>query len=218
MHYIFDEKTSTPLCEIMGGHRSDKGSKNIECSWHNYTTLYYSIFKDLREKQLRVFELGLGTNNINIPSNMGADGRPGASLYGWADFFPNSRIYGADIDRDILFHTDKIKTYYCDQTNPVIIKELWDEPELQEGFDIIIEDGLHTFNANVCFFENSIHKLKPKGYYIIEDILGSQEYLFESKIKEWEDRYKDCLFTLVKIPSACNRIDNAVLVVARTVL
>ena len=199
----------------MGGHRSDKGSKNIECSWHNYTTFYYSIFKDLREKQLRVFELGLGTNNINIPSNMGADGRPGASLYGWADFFPNSRIYGADIDKDILFLTDRITTFYCDQTNPQIIKGMWDDPELQEGFDIIIEDGLHTFNANVCFFENSIHKLRSGGYYIIEDILGTQEHLFESKIKEWEDRYKDCLFTFVKIPSSCNNIDNALLVVAK---
>ena len=195
MTYIFDEKKSTPLCEIMGGHRSDKGSKNIECSWHNYTTLYYSIFKDLREKQLRVFELGLGTNNINIPSNMGVNGIPGASLYGWADFFPNSRIYGADIDKDIR-----------------------DEPELQENFDIIVEDGLHTFDANVCFFENSIHKLKPNGYYIIEDILCSQEYLFENKIKEWEVKHKDCLFTFVKIPSVCNGIDNAVLVVARTVV
>lgn len=199
----------------MGGHRSDKGSKNIECSWHNYTTFYYSIFKDLREKQLRVFELGLGTNNINIPSNMGTDGRPGASLYGWADFFPNSRIYGADIDKDILFRTDRITTFYCDQTNPKIIKGMWDDPELQEDFDIIIEDGLHTFNANVCFFENSIHKLRSGGYYIIEDILGTQEHLFESKIKEWEDRYKDCLFTFVKIPSSCNNIDNALLVVAK---
>ena len=37
-------------------------------------------------------------------------------------------------------------------------------------FDIIIEDGLHTFEANKCFFENSIHKVKRGGIYIIEDI------------------------------------------------
>lgn len=46
-------------------NRSDKGSS------HNYTTLYYSIFKDICKKKLRIFELGLGTNNITIPSNMG---------------------------------------------------------------------------------------------------------------------------------------------------
>ena len=216
INYSFDTTKSTPLCEIMGRQRSDKGSINIESSWHNYTTFYYSIFKNLREKQLRVFELGLGTNNINIPSNMGSHGRPGASLYGWYEFFKNSYIFGADIDPDILFNTDKIKTFYCDQTKPEIIKKMWDDPSLQDNFDIIIEDGLHTFSANVCFFENSIHKLKSNGYFIIEDILVREEYLFENKIKEWEIKYKDCLFTLLKIPSTCNNFDNNLLVVFKS--
>ena len=197
----------------MGKRGSDKGSINITSSWHNYTTFYYSIFKDLRDKKLRIFELGLGTNNITIPSNMGSIGRPGASLYGWQEFFYNSEIFGADIDTDILFNTDKIKTFYCDQTNPSIIQNMWNESNLEENFDIIIEDGLHTFNANVCFFENSIHKLKLNGYFIIEDILNNEEHLFINKIKEWELQYKNCLFILLKIPSIINHCDNTLLVV-----
>jgi len=215
MTYIFDEKKPTPLCEIMGRNRSDKGSINIENSWHNYTTFYYSIFKDLSIINLRIFELGLGTNNINLPSNMGSDGRPGASLYGWAEFFTNSYIFGADIDNDILFNTNRIKTFYCDQTNKEIIKKMWENSELEENFDIIIEDGLHTFNANICFFENSIHKLKPNGYYIIEDICNKDCILYLNKIKEWETIYTDCMFTLIQIPSSRNDIDNALLVVKR---
>ena len=218
MNYLFDTKISTPLCEIMGRHKSDKGSINIESSWHNYTTFYYSIFKGLREKQLRVFELGLGTNNVNLPSNMGPNGIPGASHFGWSEFFPNSHIFGADIDTDILFNTDKIKTFYCDQRNPEIIKKMWNEPALQDNFDIIVEDGLHTFNANVCFFENSIHKLKQNGYFIIEDILNKEEYLFNNKIKEWERQYKDCVFTLLKIPSSFNNCDNTLLVVVKSAI
>ena len=77
-----------------------------------------------------------------------------------------------------------------------------------KGFDIVIEDGLHTFNANVCFFENSIHKLKHDGFFIIEDIRISEISLFVNKIKDWEAQHKDCLFTLLKIPSICNNIDN----------
>jgi hypothetical protein len=216
MNYLFDEKQSTPLCEIMGRNKSDKGDININNSWHNYTTFYYSIFKELRNKQLRVFELGLGTNNVNIPSNMGVDGRPGASLFGWSEFFPNSYIFGADIDTGILFNTDKIKTFYCDQTNPEIIKKMWNEHDLQDNFDIIVEDGLHTFSANVCFFENSIHKLNINGYFIIEDICNSEEHLFLNKIKDWEVQYKDCLFKLLKIPSSSNHYDNTLLVVVKT--
>lgn len=67
--------------------------------------------------------------------------------------FSNSEIFGADIDTDMLFNTDRIKTFYCDQTNPHIIKYMWNEPALEENFDIIIEDGLHTFSANVCFLK-----------------------------------------------------------------
>jgi hypothetical protein len=218
MIFSFNEKQNTPLCEIMGKNKSDKGHINIMTSWHNYTTFYYSIFKDMRENKLRVFELGLGTNDINILSNMGVNGRPGASLYGWSEFFPNSQIFGADIDKKILFNTDRIKTFYCDQTNIQIIKKLWDEPELQENFDIIIEDGLHTYSANVCFFENSIHKLKQNGYYIIEDIAHKEEYLFINKIKEWEEKYTDCTFTLLKIPSTVNNCDNTLLIVYKNIL
>jgi hypothetical protein len=213
MNFSFDEKKATPLCEIMGRNKSDKGHADIMNSYHNYTTFYYSIFKELRHKKLRIFELGLGTNNPNVPSNMGIYGRPGASLYGWKEFFYNSEIFGADIDSDVLFNCDKIKTFYCDQTNPHIIKEMWNEDALKENFDIIIEDGLHTFHANVCFFENSIHKLNPNGYYIIEDILKNEEQMFIDKIKEWKLQHKNCLFTLLKIPSQKNIYDNTLLVV-----
>ena len=170
------------------------------------------MFESIRYKPLRIFEfssraevadrsswsnsaevyrstMGLGSNNENISSNMGQYGRPGASLYGWQEFFINSQIFGADIDGDILFNSDRITTYYCDQTNPHIIKYMWKEPELQENFDIIIEDGLHTFDANIVFFENSIHKLKPNGIYIIEDIATSELELWPNKIKEWENKY-----------------------------
>ena len=208
---MFDEKTPTILCEIMGRHRSDKGHTNITESWHNYTTFYYSLFKD--RKPLRLFELGLGTNNPNIPSNMRHDGVPGASLYGWKEFFPSAQIFGADIDKDILFQEDRIQTFYCDQTNPDTIKEMWEKPSLQEPFDIIIEDGLHTFAANVCFFENSIHKLNSNGYYIIEDVLKEEEPFFHEKIKEWQLTYPDCVFTMMTIPSTKNQFDNALVVI-----
>lgn len=203
---------STDLCKIMGANKSDKGHEDIFKSWHNYTIYYYMLFKGRREQSLRVFELGLGTNNVNMPSNMGADGRPGASLYGWSEFFTNAEIYGADIDRAILFDTDKIKTFYCDQTNPTDIRNLWDNASLKEQFDIIVEDGLHKYEANVIFFENSIHKLKTNGYYIIEDIQVTEIPLFAKKVDEWKIRYPHLTFTMVNLVFH-NTFDNNLLVV-----
>lgn len=211
----FSSLVSTPLCEIMGRNKSDKGDVNILSSWHNYTTYYYFIFQELKEKPLRVFELGIGSNNVNIPSNMGANGRPGASLYGWAEFFPNAKVFGADIDKNILFETDQIKTFYCDQTKPESIRALWNEPALQEDFDILIEDGLHTFQANCCFLENSIHKLKSRGYFIIEDIMNAEYHLFQNKLGEWKARYPGYTFELLQIPSMVNTYDNNLLVIQK---
>jgi hypothetical protein len=214
---MFDENKRTILCEIMGRHRSDKGHVNITTSWHNYTILYYDLFKALRNKNLRIFELGLGTNNVNIPSNMGPNGRPGASLYGWNEFFPNSYIFGADIDTEILFEADRISTFYCDQTNPTSIIKLWDQPQLQNNLDIIIDDGLHTFSANVCFLENSIHKLNPGGYYIIEDIVDTEYNLFAEKIIVWKRIYTNHSFDLRKLPSERNKVDNTLLIIYRQI-
>lgn len=212
MYKYFNEKVSTPLCEIMERNKSDKGSTNYETCWHNYTTFYYNIFKDWQEKPIRLFELGIGTLNPNIKSSVFPDGKPGASLYGWCEFFKNGQIFGADIDNDCLFQTDKIKTFYVDQTNTSIINYMWNNKELEEQFDIIIDDGLHEFSANVCFFENSIQKLRKGGYYIIQSILKDEIKLFEYKILEWRKKYTHLKFLILKINSIRNIYDNNILI------
>lgn len=140
----------TSLCNIMTKYGSDKGS------YHNYTTIYYDFFANISHLSLNIFEMGLGTNYTDVPSSMGPGGKPGASLYGWEEFFPNSNIYGADIDRRIIFNKNRIKTYFCDQTNIQSINDLWNNNDLINlEFDLILDDGLHEFNANLTFFENS---------------------------------------------------------------
>ncbi len=200
----------TPLCEIMVKNGSDKGGKNRP--WHNYTTFYYSLFNHDKERYLRVFELGLGTNNTSIPSNMGVNGIPGASLRGWVDFFPNALVYGADIDKDILFNTERIKTFYCDQTDTNSISELWSQKELLTNFDLILEDGLHTFEANVCFFENSIHKLNDNGFFIIEDINTSNVERMREKCREWTSKF-NVDAKVYMIEHTYNNCDNNIVVI-----
>jgi len=142
---------------------SDKG-------WNNYTPLYSALFRERCDQPLRIFELGLGSNNLDVSSNMGVFGVPGASLRGWRQLFPHALVYGADIDRRILFEEDRIETFYCDQLDRSSIRKLWSNPGLRSGADIIIEDGLHTFEANTSFLEESLSHLRPGGIYMTEDI------------------------------------------------
>jgi hypothetical protein len=193
----------------MDTYGSDKGPRKGDSTHHTYTEVYHSLFKDLTDQSLTVFEMGLGTNNTNFASNMGVNGRPGASLMAWRDYFPNSSIYGADIDKGVLFNEDRIHTTYCDQTNPSVVRSMW---ESLPDMDIMIDDGLHVFEANVTLFENSIQKLKPSGIYVVEDINHSEIPRFERKIEEWRRTYPNRIFSL-RVLSGGNPIDNNILVV-----
>ncbi len=155
----------TRVCRVMTRHGSDKGRE------HNYSTVYSTLFKERWGQPLTILELGLGSNNPDTPSNMGIFGMPGASHRGWRELFPNALVYGADVDRRILFQEDRIKTFYCDQSDRSSIQELWSHPDLRGGADIIIEDGLHTLEANISFLEGSLNHLRPGGIYITEDIM-----------------------------------------------
>ena len=186
----------TYLCNSFTSHGSDKG-----CA-HNYSTFYDFIFSDIKGQNLNVFELGLGTNNLDIPSNMGESVTPGASLRAWRDYFENSMIYGADIDKDILFEEERIKTFYIDQTSKQVIDDSWDNPELKNvEFDIIIDDALHEYDANTNFFECSIQKLKSGGIYIIEDIMDDFVDEYEKWLRELIDLGKYHYVEMISIPS-----------------
>ena len=167
------------LCEIMNKFHSDK------CSHHNYTIFYEYILKDFHDKDIKLLEIGLGTNNVNIESNMGPNGSPGASQRGWKTFFPKAMVYGADVDRNILFEEDRIKTFYVDITDNSTIDEMFTEIGVDE-FDIIIEDSLHFFDAQVNFFSKAFPKLKTGGIYITEDIFQNVCHGFMSIFQQYQ--------------------------------
>lgn len=198
----------TEMCFVMTKFGSDKGKSK-------YTPLYSALFMKYRDKPLRIFELGLGSDNPDVLSNMGMFGAPGASLRGWRQLFPHAHVYGADIDRGVLFEEDHIKTFYCDQLDRTSILKLWLHPDLQNGVDFIIEDGLHTFEANVSFLEGSLDHLCPGGIYICEDIEWECFGKWYNRIeKVYSEQYPTYEFVFVVLD---NRGYNNLLVVRRVV-
>jgi hypothetical protein len=204
----YREKDSVKLDFLMNNMGSDKGPV-----WHNYSQFYSALFEPIRTQPLALFELGVGTNNVDISSNMGGHGRPGASLYAWSEFFTDASIYAADIDRDCLFEhaKRKIQCYYCDQTDSKAIRDLWLEEDLSGvTFDILIEDGLHEPFANKIFFEESHQQVKVGGVYIIEDINNKYEDYFKGLLEEWKQTYPNYTFFLFEIDvgTAIKPLDN----------
>ena len=168
------------LCDKYGSDKGELQPSGQPYPWpsHNYTDYYSRLFGHCRTAIKTVFECGLGTNNPQLASSMGINGRPGASLRVWRDYFPNAMIYGADIDRAILFEEDRIKTFFVDQCDPDAIRNLWSQVG-PVSFDVMVDDGLHAFHAGSTLFTHSIDQLAEHGIYIIEDVSNSDLFLYK---------------------------------------
>lgn len=183
MSIRYNKNKNNILSQMSEKYGSDKGSiddsstYNSLWSYHTYTDFYSMIFGHYRDSVKNIFECGIGTNNENFKSNMTKNGTPGASLRMWEEYFQNANIFGADIDGGILFQEGRIKTYQMDQTVPESIKTVLDD--IGFDFDIFIDDGLHEYDANIVLYENSVHRVRDGGIYIIEDIVDADLYRYE---------------------------------------
>jgi len=79
----------------------------------------------------------------------------------------------------------------------------------------MLDDGFHNYNANICFLENSIHKLNPGGMYIIEDIANNNIDIINQKIGELNKIHSDLECNIVQLPSTINKDDNNVIVIRK---
>lgn len=140
-----------------------------KASTHDYHFLYSLVLNSNKKRSNDILEIGIGSNNIMVPSNMGKYGKPGASLRVWRDLGKEYFVVGADIDRSILFEEDNITTFYLDQTEEDSWKHFLNDIK-NKKFDLIIDDGLHAPLSNLLTVKYLSSFLKPDGVLIIEDI------------------------------------------------
>ena len=183
-----DRLSARALKERLDFHGSDKATS------HNYHLLYGTILRD-KDAIENIFELGLGTNQTDIVSTMGAGGKPGASLRAFRDYCSNANVYGADIDKRILFKENRIQTYFVDQTDPKTFGDLL--AELPRTFDLVIDDGLHSPDANVESLRFGLGIVKKGGWVVIEDIAGEAISLWQVVAALLPKHYEPHLYNAV---------------------
>jgi len=157
---------SSVLCEIGKKYDTDKSSqrKNVtNCRHcHPYTLFYEGLFKNKRDKNLKIAELGI---------------LDGASLLMWQEYFTNAEIFGFEYNNHLIqnfkqnFNNDRITLANIDVTNKDSIVKAFSE--INEIYDIVIEDTTHQFEDQIRCIENIYQYLKPGGILIIEDIFKS---------------------------------------------
>jgi len=154
-------ESAEELKKLFDAYGSDKART------HNYHLIYGSILND-RNKIESILEIGLGTNNTDIVSTMGKCGKPGASLRAFRDFCPKASIIGADIDSRVLFREERIKTFEVDQTSRQSVNDL--QSKIFQKVDLLIDDGLHSPDANINTIAMGINIVNSGGWIVIEDI------------------------------------------------
>ena len=150
------------LCDLYGTDKGGKGGENR----HGYSIIYDLLFKPFQFQDINVFECGIGSSKEE--SFTRSEGVSGSSLRVWQDYFPKAHIYGADIDKDLLFQDKRITTFELDQTNGHSINAALSK--LGVKFDIVIDDGLHRFHAGRSLFLGMQPFLRDHYIYVIEDV------------------------------------------------
>ena len=121
-------------------------------------------------------------------------------------------MYGLDIfvrvsaeDIPILQHP-RVKWLKGDSTHPSVsgaIQKAW--PDVQ--FDIIIDDGLHTPEANAQTFKNLFPFVKSTGSYYVEDVwpldIANQKELQHYWLQKSPD-----IYNMLKMNMFLNQIDD----------
>jgi len=155
------------LNDIIQKHGSDKFKSG-------YSHLYQSVFSAYKNKSINYLEIGLGTLDPTVPSSFCGifshyeHYTPAAILKAWKEYFPNAQIYGIDVAPDCMINEDRIQTKLGSSTDSLFSQSFY--PEI--NFDIILDDGLHTADAQFSTFQNFFGRVNSGGLYIIEDIGG----------------------------------------------
>jgi hypothetical protein len=156
---------SDTLKDLFDKYGSDK-------HFHKYNILYSQVMDP--SKEMSIMEIGLGSRDPSMPSSMyyyqqdkNFINTTGGCLRSFRDFCPLAKLYGADIDKKILFNEERIETFHVDQLDTSSLKNLF------EGrmFDIIIDDGLHHISSNMNTLIESLDHVNIGGYILIEDII-----------------------------------------------
>jgi hypothetical protein len=114
----------------------------------------------------------------------------------------------------LLVEDDRIASFYCDQGSPESVKDLWSNRYFDEiELDLIVDDGRHWFGHNVTFLENSIHKLRQGGLFVVEDIRAMYLSEWRSYVARSSVSGRACRLHLIELPHAFNRKDNNILCV-----
>jgi hypothetical protein len=141
------EKVMT-LDSLAEKYGTDKGPNA-----HLYTSRYDMYLEQYRDIEFNLLEIGVFD---------------GASVKMWKEYFPKATIVAIDIDpRCKEYEEDRIHIHIGDQTD---IEFLNDIVNTYGHFEVILDDGGHSWKQQIVSYETLFPRLTPGGLYFLEDM------------------------------------------------
>jgi hypothetical protein len=176
--------TLTGLADLFG---SDKGSIK-----HGYTKHYEKIIDDLGGKNapLTIAEIGIAC---------------GASLRMWANYLPNAKIDGYDIQSECAKLCRDLPSVSITISDPRKVDK-------DAAYDLVIDDGSHIAEDVLGVLAHCWRWVKPGGYYVIEDMGCTYNDGYRDKFnKQFGKDYKNDRNLMLQMFDALSReIDHGV--------
>ena len=149
------------------GERPDTGKKSTEFEdlfwnntgvvvhkWHHYLPIYDRYFKPLKNRPLRMLEIGVSE---------------GGSLTMWRKYFgPEAVLFGIDINPNCAKHNGKdAQVRIGSQDDPDFLRAVIAE---MGGVDLILDDGSHFSKHMNASLNILFPLLSDGGLYVVEDM------------------------------------------------
>ena len=119
---------------------------------HQFTNFYHNFLQDIREDAKWIMEIGVLNNS---------------SLRMWEDYFTNATIVGVDNQDKFQYEEDRITIHTGDQTDVKFLNDVFNQ---YGHFEIILDDGGHSWKQQIISFETLFPLLTPGGLYFVEDM------------------------------------------------
>ncbi len=176
--------TLTGLADLFG---SDKGSIK-----HGYTQHYEKIIDDLGGKNapLTIAEIGIAC---------------GASLRMWANYLPNAKIDGYDIQVECAKLCRDLPSVSITISDPRKVDK-------DAAYDLVIDDGSHIAEDVLGVLAHCWRWVKPGGYYVIEDMGCTYNDGYRDKFNKHfgKDLKNDRILMLQMVDALSREIDHGV--------
>jgi hypothetical protein len=197
-----DKLDSLSLDELFNYFGTDKGSavnnpygkeKNLtskKLMGHGYAEFYELYFNHFKNKEIRLLEIGTWK---------------GASIASFYHYFKKAIIFCIDRNYKFQFRSDRVNFFYCDTSNKDQLNKFDNFliSKKSELFEIIIDDGSHIYSDILNNFENFFRRIKPGGFYVIEDF---NHYKYYSHLNDStpDSLEIDDIFHLLKVKKIFN--------------